>query len=252
MAGPIPATTAWSSPCKPPEGRLVTARLTQHDIGGQHCTFGFYACRSKLPASFCPSDQAWCRRSKWPGLAWPARDVVERGGTHGHCGRGAQRIGLQALQERRQALSASTAKGVHDSLGNLPAETGEAVHRLVTDPSRITESWVRTMADGPPGVAGYVEIVSVTDAIDSGVAHGEALVALVDGVLGADTAAPQRARAAVRRDLGDAAFVDACAAIASFNAVVKLADATGIPIEDWRVELTRDSRSAIAIDAYRK
>lgn len=71
-------------------------------------------------------------------------------------------------------------------------------------------------------------------------------------MLGEDTAALQRARAAVRRDLGDAAFVDACAAIASFNAVVKLADATGIPIEDWKVELTRDIRSALAIDAYRK
>jgi len=71
-------------------------------------------------------------------------------------------------------------------------------------------------------------------------------------VLGEDAAALQRARAAVRRDLGDAAFVDACAAIASFNAVVKLADGTGIPIEDWKVERTRDIRSVLAIDAYRK
>jgi hypothetical protein len=78
------------------------------------------------------------------------------------------------------------------------------------------------------------------------------LVALVDAALGEDVAALQKARAAARRDLGDAAFVDACAAIASFNAVVKLADATGIPIEDWKVERTRDIRRALAIDAYRK
>lgn len=78
------------------------------------------------------------------------------------------------------------------------------------------------------------------------------LVALVDGVLREDMAALRKARTAVRRDLGDAAFVDACAAIASFNAVVKLADATGIPIEDWKVERTRDIRSMLAIDAYRK
>jgi hypothetical protein len=55
----------------------------------------------------------------------------------------------------------------------------------------------------------------------------------------------------VRRELGDAAFVDACAAIASFNAVVKVADGTGIPIEDWKVERTRDIRAALAIDSYR-
>jgi hypothetical protein len=78
------------------------------------------------------------------------------------------------------------------------------------------------------------------------------LVALVDGVLGEDVPALRKARATVRRNLGDAAFVDACAAIASFNAVVKLADATGIPIEDWKVERTRDIRRALAIDAYRK
>jgi hypothetical protein len=92
----------------------------------------------------------------------------------------------------------------------------------------------------------------VGEAVDSGVAHGKALVALVDGALGEDGSFLEKARAAVRRDLGDAAFVDACAAIASFNAVVKLADGTGIPIEDWKVERTRDIRSALAIDAYRE
>jgi hypothetical protein len=92
----------------------------------------------------------------------------------------------------------------------------------------------------------------VGQAVDSGVAHGDALVALVDAALGEDMSALEKARAAVRRDLGDAAFVDACAAIASFNAVVKVADGTGIPIEDWKVERTRDIRVTLAIDAYRK
>jgi hypothetical protein len=92
----------------------------------------------------------------------------------------------------------------------------------------------------------------VGEAVDSGVAHGKALVALVDRALGEDRSFLEKARAAVRRDLGDAAFVDACAAIASFNAVVKLADGTGIPIEGWKVERTRDIRSALAIDAYRE
>jgi hypothetical protein len=92
----------------------------------------------------------------------------------------------------------------------------------------------------------------VGEAVDSGVAHGCVLVALVDGALGEDMIFLEKARAAVRCDLGDAAFVDACAAVASFNAVVKLADGTGIPIEDWKVERTRDIRSALAIDAYRE
>jgi len=62
----------------------------------------------------------------------------------------------------------------------------------------------------------------------------------------------EEARAAVRRDLGDAAFVDACAAVASFDAVVTLADGSGIPIEGWKEERTRDIRRVLAIDAYRE
>jgi hypothetical protein len=89
-------------------------------------------------------------------------------------------------------------------------------------------------------------------AVDSGVARGEVLVALVDAALDEDTSALEEARVAARRDLGDAAFVDACAAIASFNAVVKVADGTGIPIEDWKEERTRDIRAALAIHADRQ
>ena len=98
------------------------------------------------------------------------------------------------------------------------------------------------------------QISAITEggAVDSGVAHGEVLVALVDAALGENTSALEQVRAAVRRDLGDAAFVDACAAIASFNAVVKVADGTGIPIEGWKEERTRDIRAELAIDDYRQ
>lgn len=88
--------------------------------------------------------------------------------------------------------------------------------------------------------------------MDSGVAHGALLTRFVEAVLGDDAAALQAARAEVRRILGDAAFVDACATIASFNAVVKIADGTGIPIEDWKAERTADLRKALGIDAMRK
>ena len=61
--------------------------------------------------------------------------------------------------------------------------------------------------------------------------------------------------AAVRADLrgaiGEAALVDTCATVASFNAVVKLADGTGIPLEDAKEELTRDLRADLDIDAMR-
>lgn len=59
------------------------------------------------------------------------------------------------------------------------------------------------------------------------------------------------ARTALRRVLTDAAFVDACATVASFNAVVKVADGTGIPLEPLKAEKTAQLRAELAIDQLR-
>lgn len=74
----------------------------------------------------------------------------------------------------------------------------------------------------------------------------------MEAVLGDDDAVLAAARRAVRDAIGDAGFVDACATIASFNAVVKLADGTGIPLEDWKAERTRDLRASLSLDDLRK
>ena len=74
----------------------------------------------------------------------------------------------------------------------------------------------------------------------------------VDAVLGADDAELVAARDATRRALGDAAFVDVCATVASFNAVVKIADGTGIPLEDAKAQRTRDIRDALAINRFQR
>ena len=50
--------------------------------------------------------------------------------------------------------------------------------------------------------------------------------------------------------VGDAAFVDTCATIASFSAVVKIADGAGIPLEDYKEEATRDLRAELSIDDF--
>jgi hypothetical protein len=86
---------------------------------------------------------------------------------------------------------------------------------------------------------------------DSGVPHGALLTRFVDAVLGNDANALSLVRFDVRQVLGDAAFVDACATVASFNAVVKIADGTGIPLEDWKEARTEDIRASLGIDALR-
>ena len=81
--------------------------------------------------------------------------------------------------------------------------------------------------------------------------HGDLLAAFVEAVL-KRTSDRSRLRDEIRLVAGEAAVVDCCATIASFNAVVKIADGTGIPLEDWKEKRTRDLREALAIDTYRK
>ncbi len=72
---------------------------------------------------------------------------------------------------------------------------------------------------------------------DGGVRHGDALLAFADAViLGPDSALPE-SRARLLDLLSPVGFLDAAATVASFNAVVRLADSTGIPIEDHKHEI---------------
>lgn len=84
---------------------------------------------------------------------------------------GAERIAIAAevrlasgctlCRSRKAALSPYSVSGRHDTHGTLSDAAVEAVHRLATDAGRITQTWVRQMADGPLGEERYVEIVAL-------------------------------------------------------------------------------------------
>ena len=80
--------------------------------------------------------------------------------------------------------------------------------------------------------------------------HGKLLMALVQAVFDDEIKNLEKARSEVRSEMGDSAFVDACAIIASFSAVVKIADGTGIPLEDYKEEASRDIRKSLSIDKF--
>jgi hypothetical protein len=76
------------------------------------------------------------------------------------------------------------------------------------------------------------------------------LVAFAEAVLGDDDRRLQEVQAAIRDRMGDPAFVDAAAIVATFNAIDRVADATGIPIEDNKAASTADFRAALGINAF--
>lgn len=84
-----------------------------------------------------------------------------------------------------------------------------------------------------------------------GVPSGDTLVDFVNTILQGNADDAPAARKAVRTALGDAAFVDVCATVASFNSVVKIADGCGIPLEPLKETRTTDIRQALGIDKFR-
>lgn len=96
-----------------------------------------------------------------------------------------------------------------------------------------------------------VDLETVTgSSVDSGVAHGDALVALTDALIEGTDAALASAQEAVRAATGDAGLLDAVGVISNFVRMNRIADATGIPLDEMAVALTADVRAELEIDGW--
>ena len=62
---------------------------------------------------------------------------------------------------RKSALSPYAPDGQHDGLGGLPDRLVEQVHRIVTDPGRLTRRWFESVIASGTSDAEYVEAVGV-------------------------------------------------------------------------------------------
>jgi len=105
---------------------------------------------------------------------------------------GAQRVAIAAetrhapscelCRRRKEVLSSATIGGKHDSLGELADIVVEVVHRVRTDPARLSERWFRGVIAAGFSEEQYVETVSV-------VAHVVAIDTMARS-LGLDAPAP--------------------------------------------------------------
>jgi len=109
------------------------------------------AVRDDLPAAH---RRAW-RRLAAPGAWWTGEERVAIAAEV----RNAVRCGL--CRRRKAALSPHAEEGEHDDLGALPDAAVDVIHRVVTDPGRLSKAWFeKTLASGL-GDAPYVEIIAV-------------------------------------------------------------------------------------------
>jgi hypothetical protein len=106
-------------------------------------------------------------------------------------------------------------------------------------------------ASGVPQNRTY-DLNTVTGAApgDGGVPHGRLLVAFAEAVLGEDEEMLARARAALHATIGPAGFVDAAGVVGLFNAIDRVADATGIPLEAEKLEASADFSAALGVNRF--
>ena len=95
------------------------------------------------------------------------------------------------------------------------------------------------------------DLVAVTEGNPAAIAtipNGSELNDLVEAVIARDVERIDAVRAAVVDTLGERGMLDAVATIAAFDAYPRIADATGIPLEDSKREATAGLRSELGLN----
>ena len=85
---------------------------------------------------------------------------------------------------------------------------------------------------------------------DVGVAHGNLLVEFSDAVIADDATAMEGYRATLIEELGEEALIDAAGTVASFNAVVRVADGTGIPLDEFKQDPAREIMNELGLEDF--
>ena len=85
---------------------------------------------------------------------------------------------------------------------------------------------------------------------DGGVANGRLLVEFAEAVLGEDRERLHAVRGRLLATLGAEALVDASGVVGLFNAIDRVAEATGIPLEEEKARISAAYRSELGLDEF--
>ena len=98
---------------------------------------------------------------------------------------------------------------------------------------------------------GQYDVNSVTsDAIDPGVPHGQWLRALTEAAISGDWLGLAEIRPQAEAAMGVQQTLDALTVAAAFNGITRVADATGIPLDQNTADTTDEMREATGIQRF--
>jgi hypothetical protein len=82
------------------------------------------------------------------------------------------------------------------------------------------------------------------------VAHSDVLLAFADAIVAADAHALHHTRHGVLEAMGPEAMVDAAGVASNFERMVRIADATGIPLDDRMARASKEVREALELERF--
>ncbi|MGI9327807.1 MAG: hypothetical protein ACR2PZ_21495 [Pseudomonadales bacterium] len=88
------------------------------------------------------------------------------------------------------------------------------------------------------------------DAIDPRIPHGKTLARFAEAVVTGSDAELDQARDAVITAVGGDGFVDAACVVGHFERMVRVADATGIPLDESAADATIELREDLGLNSY--
>ena len=103
---------------------------------------------------------------------------------------------------------------------------------------------------GASGETVDLHAVTEGEGVTSGLPGGEGLTALAESTVRGDEEGMRAARVRVRGELGEAALVDAAAVIGNFERMVRIADGSGIPLDEPVAMVSADLRDELGLDAF--
>jgi hypothetical protein len=93
-------------------------------------------------------------------------------------------------------------------------------------------------------------IIEGADAVDEGIPHGKVLTRFAEAVLGGDEAEITKTRENLIDAVGGDAVVDAAGVIGHFERMTRVADATGIPLDEATAAATVGIREDLGLNDY--
>jgi hypothetical protein len=95
-----------------------------------------------------------------------------------------------------------------------------------------------------------LDAISSGDASGCAIPHAQTLIDFAEAVVTGDEARRRELAEALTAALGIEGFIDAAGVVGTFNAIVRVADACGIPLEEPKEAATREIRQRLGVDGY--